>query len=55
MTRRQQIVQQLLAAIKKTNQLNQLKKKKHVQPLLTLPKKYYLSNIYNESPNNREK
>ena len=53
MTRRQQIVQQLLAAIKKTNQLNQLKKKKHVQPLLK-PKKYYLSNIYNESTDSRK-
>jgi hypothetical protein len=53
--RRQQIVQQLLQAIKRTNQLNQLKKKKQIDHNPLKPKKYYLSNIYVASPNNREK
>ena len=53
--RRQQLVQQLLAAVKKTNQLNQLKKKKQIDLLQLRPKKYYLSNIYNESTDYRKK
>ena len=53
--KRQQIDQQLLQAVKKTNQLNQQKKKKQIDHNLLKPKKYYLSNIYVASPNNREK
>jgi len=52
---RQQIVQQLLQAVKRTNQQNQQKKKKQIDLLQLKPKKYYLSNIYVASPNNREK
>jgi hypothetical protein len=52
---RQQIVQQLLQAIKRTNQLNQLKKKKQIDLHQSKQRKYYLSNIYESADNRKEK
>jgi hypothetical protein len=49
------IVQQILQAVRRTNQLNQQKKKKQIDLHQWKQRKYYLSNIYESADSRKEK